>query len=1212
MYIKKSVGGTESIVEISGAGGAEAIFVEYLYTATASQTAFSGNDDNSAFLSYEVGAIQVFLNGILLDPETDYTATNGALITLASAAAVDDYLQIFAFKKKISDGNVTVDAFSGNNSTTAFTLTLDPGDENNTRVFIDGVYQSKSNYTVSGTTLTFSTAPPSGTAIEVEIGNRVVTLDTLSDLDLPDNVKLRLGTSQDLEIYHNATDSVINQTGTGDLLIQKDETTVAEFNVEGLTVTGSVEADEFIGDVRGAVLFKAQAGESLAKGEVVYISGISGNTTIVSKADADDASKMPAFGLVAAAASSGNPVDIYTNGILSGIDTSSYSEGDELFVSTTAGALTATPPTGESSALQKIGKVTRSASNGSIFIVGAGRSNAVSNLDDGDIFIGNSSNQAVSASLNTKIESYLDGGTSTPTFSTINSGNITTTGELRGPASFTIDPAAVGDNTGTVIIKGNLQVDGATTTINSTTLTVDDLNLTLASGAANGTAADGAGITIDGASATLTYQSTGDNWAFNKNLDVTGSVTADGLTVDASTASMITFNHSTPSNLTTIGQDSSGDFRVRSDNVNKLKSYANGDFELYEDTGTTAKLFWDASAERLGIGTSSPARALHVVGTGRPAEFGSDNLTNYVKLYNSATGNGTYNGLDLLVNSTSNSQINAYGMPLTFGTSASNGTNVTERMRINSSGTVGIGTTNALYKLVVSNAGASGIEFGPAYSGTTNLVQHYNRSGASYVDVNTSAAQHKFYIGATFAAIIDASGNVGIGTSSPDKSLHVYHATINRPALIESGDADSLIEFKDSSTTNAPAIGATGNNLVVQTGSSATERMRIDSSGNVGIGSTPSSHRLEVKGVNNIAKFYSDSAATELKIASPTVNVIGLYTGTSDALTFGTADTERMRIDSAGQVGIGNISPTQTLEIHNSATGDYTDFGLRGTGHKYVIGVGNDAVATVNDKWYLYDNDNGAFRMVVDTAGNVGIGTSSPSSFHANANNLVVGSGSGTEGITINSGAANYGVIYFADGTSGSAAYAGNINYNHDDNSMRLGTNGSTTDVVIDSSGRVGINRTPTIANSKLEVGGADNVSLINVEASGNTGGMGIGSTGLQFFHGSSSKLAIASSGAATFASSITSAGVTSSNSITMNAGNLTLNSTSDGNQAFRYYRADGTLVSQQYPYNSRINFQTYNNQGLRLKSHGTGQIELEGNVVINEDGADMDLPRRV
>ena len=101
MYIKKSVAGTESIVEISGDSGT-GIIDEFLYTATAGQTAFSGNDDNSDFLSYVTGAIQVFLNGILLDPETDYTATNGALITLVSAAAVNDYLQIFSFKKKLS------------------------------------------------------------------------------------------------------------------------------------------------------------------------------------------------------------------------------------------------------------------------------------------------------------------------------------------------------------------------------------------------------------------------------------------------------------------------------------------------------------------------------------------------------------------------------------------------------------------------------------------------------------------------------------------------------------------------------------------------------------------------------------------------------------------------------------------------------------------------------------------------------------------------------------------------------------------------------------------------------------------------------------------------------------------------------------------------------------------------------------------------------
>jgi len=183
MYIKKNVGGTESIVEVTVAA-ADAIVVEYQFTATANQTTFSGSDDNSETLSYSAGAVQIFLNGILLDSGVDYTATNGTSIVLSETVDANDYLQVFAFKKKISNGQTTVDTFTGDDSTTAFTLSLDPGDENNTRVYIDGVYQSKSNYSVSGTTLTFSTAPPTDTAVEVEIGNRVVTLDTLSDLDL--------------------------------------------------------------------------------------------------------------------------------------------------------------------------------------------------------------------------------------------------------------------------------------------------------------------------------------------------------------------------------------------------------------------------------------------------------------------------------------------------------------------------------------------------------------------------------------------------------------------------------------------------------------------------------------------------------------------------------------------------------------------------------------------------------------------------------------------------------------------------------------------------------------------------------------------------------------------------------------------------------------------------------------------------------------------
>jgi len=98
------------------------------------------------------------------------------------------------------------------------------------------------------------------------------------------------------------------------------------------------------------------------------------------------------------------------------IDTSAFGVGDTLYISTTAGELTNSKPTGEGSLIQNIGKVQRSHhAAGSIKVGGAGRTNDVPNLNDGNIFIGNASNQATTASLNTKIEDYLDAnGTTFP------------------------------------------------------------------------------------------------------------------------------------------------------------------------------------------------------------------------------------------------------------------------------------------------------------------------------------------------------------------------------------------------------------------------------------------------------------------------------------------------------------------------------------------------------------------------------------------------------------------------------------------------------------------------------------------------------------------------------------------------------------------------------------------------------------------------------
>ena len=167
------------------------------------------------------------------------------------------------------------------------------------------------------------------------------------------------------------------------------------------TVTAT---DEFIGDLEGGVRFSAKADGALSKGDVVYISGVSGDVPTVAKAKADDASKMPAFGLVLDDANDNAELQVVTFGTIENLDTSNVSVGQILYVSTTAGEYTITAPTGESSQIQNIGKVQRShADVGSIKVGGAGRSNATGNLNDGNIFIGNASNQAVTSTLDTSI-----------------------------------------------------------------------------------------------------------------------------------------------------------------------------------------------------------------------------------------------------------------------------------------------------------------------------------------------------------------------------------------------------------------------------------------------------------------------------------------------------------------------------------------------------------------------------------------------------------------------------------------------------------------------------------------------------------------------------------------------------------------------------------------------------------------------------------------
>jgi hypothetical protein len=117
-----------------------------------------------------------------------------------------------------------------------------------------------------------------------------------------------------------------------------------------------------------------------------------------------------------------------------------------------------------------------------------------------------------------------------------------------------------------------------------------------------------------------------------------------------------------------------------------------------------------------------------------------------------------------------------------------------------------------------------------------------------------------------------------------------------------------------------------------------------------------------------------------------------------------------------------------------------------------VIDTGSDGRFVVTTE--------GTERLRVTNTGLVGIGTNSPGSYNAYADDLVIANGSGNPGITLAGSATGWGSIYFADGTTGSEPYRGYIQYSHTNDRMTFATGGGLAAMHIDSSQRVGIGTT--------------------------------------------------------------------------------------------------------------------------------------------------------
>ena len=205
LFLKKEVAGSQSVVEIGASTSQNVIWKEYEYTATTNQTTFTGGDNNSQTLSYNVGAIQVFINGVLQEPTTDYTATNSTSVVLVNGLSAGDIVQIATFAKVLGVGDITRNTYTGDGTTNTFTLGQNPDDENNLFVFINGVYQPKSTFTFAGTTLTLSQAPANGTTIEVMMASRNVSVSDVNDFNVGGNLTADGYADLDLFAVHSAT-----------------------------------------------------------------------------------------------------------------------------------------------------------------------------------------------------------------------------------------------------------------------------------------------------------------------------------------------------------------------------------------------------------------------------------------------------------------------------------------------------------------------------------------------------------------------------------------------------------------------------------------------------------------------------------------------------------------------------------------------------------------------------------------------------------------------------------------------------------------------------------------------------------------------------------------------------------------------------------------------------------------------------------------------